>query len=493
MLRVLLLTGIIAFPVSPLFGQTSSPSAAPSLEQRVAAYLEAYVTNSPRGADIGSAGSSKIAAPGPGHNAWMMTCAALVLFMTLPGLALFYGGLVRAKERAVGAGAVSRHARAWSPSVVGRRLQLRVSRKGDPVHRRTEVSPSCKGVSSAPERDYALGLAERVLDVPADVRDHHAGADRRRDRRAHEVLGDHGVHRLWMFVVYFPLAHMVWGVDGFMNGVWNASATIKAIDFAGGTVVHMTSGWSALVLCLILGKRPRLRQGPFLPHSLVLTMVGTGMLWVGWYGFNAGSAVAPTASPPTPSRPPRSRPRSPRSRGPCSSGSRAASRPCSASARAPSPAWSSSRRLRLRRSGRRGHHRRAGGRGSVLRLHQAQVRVQLRRRARHVRRARRGRHAGRVADRHLRDGKRKSESFAKHRRLAQSSHAKWPGTNCWSRALDRAIKSNHHHDPAGSRGKRFIGALVRGVIGLRIPPEIERQGLDINQHGEEGDTLQLSF
>ena len=95
MLRVLLLTGIIAC-VSPLFGQTSSPSAAPSLEQRVAD-LEAYITNSPRGADIGSASGSKIAVPGPGHNAWMMTCAALVLFMTLPGLALFYGGLVGQK------------------------------------------------------------------------------------------------------------------------------------------------------------------------------------------------------------------------------------------------------------------------------------------------------------------------------------------------------------------------------------------------------------
>ena len=96
MLRVLLLTGIIAF-VSPLFAQTSSPSVAPSLEQRVAD-LEAYVTNSPRGADLGSAGNSNIAAPGPSYNAWMMTCAALVLFMTLPGLALFYGGLVRAKN-----------------------------------------------------------------------------------------------------------------------------------------------------------------------------------------------------------------------------------------------------------------------------------------------------------------------------------------------------------------------------------------------------------
>jgi Amt family ammonium transporter len=96
----------------------------------------------------------------------------------------------------------------------------------------------------------------------------------------------------WMFIVYFPLAHMVWGVDGMMNGVWNANAAIKAIDFAGGTVVHMSSGWSALVLCLILGKRKGFGQRAFLPHSLVLTMIGTGMLWVGWYGFNAGSAVA---------------------------------------------------------------------------------------------------------------------------------------------------------------------------------------------------------
>jgi Amt family ammonium transporter len=97
---------------------------------------------------------------------------------------------------------------------------------------------------------------------------------------------------LWMFVVYFPLAHMVWGIDGLMNGVWNAKASIKAIDFAGGTVVHMSSGWSALTLCLILGKRKGFGARAFLPHSLVLTVVGTGMLWVGWYGFNAGSAVA---------------------------------------------------------------------------------------------------------------------------------------------------------------------------------------------------------
>ncbi len=97
---------------------------------------------------------------------------------------------------------------------------------------------------------------------------------------------------LWMLIVYFPLAHMVWGATGLMNGVWNASASIKAIDFAGGTVVHMSSGWSALVLMIILGKRKGFGQQSFAPHSLVLTAIGTGMLWVGWYGFNAGSAVA---------------------------------------------------------------------------------------------------------------------------------------------------------------------------------------------------------
>jgi len=97
---------------------------------------------------------------------------------------------------------------------------------------------------------------------------------------------------LWLLLVYCPLAHMVWGSTGLMNGVWNAGAAIKAVDFAGGFVVEMASGWSALVLCLVVG--PRLGHGktPMPPHSMVLCMTGTGLLWVGWYGFNAGSAVA---------------------------------------------------------------------------------------------------------------------------------------------------------------------------------------------------------
>jgi ammonium transporter, Amt family len=96
---------------------------------------------------------------------------------------------------------------------------------------------------------------------------------------------------VWMFVVYFPLAHMIWGIDGLMNGVWNEHARIRAIDFAGGTVVHMSSGWSALVLCALLGPRLGFRKEIMAPHSMVLCMVGSGMLWVGWYGFNAGSAL----------------------------------------------------------------------------------------------------------------------------------------------------------------------------------------------------------
>src|ERR1700742_481129 len=98
---------------------------------------------------------------------------------------------------------------------------------------------------------------------------------------------------VWMFLVYFPIAHMVWGIDGWMNGIANPDAKITAIDFAGGTVVHMSSGWSALVLCVLLGHRLGFKKEIMAPHSMVLCMVGTGLLWVGWYGFNAGSALAP--------------------------------------------------------------------------------------------------------------------------------------------------------------------------------------------------------
>jgi Amt family ammonium transporter len=96
---------------------------------------------------------------------------------------------------------------------------------------------------------------------------------------------------LWLFLVYYPVAHMMWGVDGAMNGLNNPNAIIKSIDFAGGTVVHMTSGWSSLILCIVLGHRAGYPKERMPPNSIVLCMVGTCILWVGWYGFNCGSAM----------------------------------------------------------------------------------------------------------------------------------------------------------------------------------------------------------
>jgi Amt family ammonium transporter len=148
------------------------------------------------------------------------------------------------------------------------------------------------GVDSSPNTNYSYWVSQNVFSMyqlmfaiitPALI----LGAIAERIKFGAVML----FMTLWMLVVYFPLAHMVWGINGAMNGVWNPSASIKAIDFAGGTVVHMSSGWSALILCLILGKRLGFPKEPMPPHSMVICSIGTGMLWVGWYGFNAGSAV----------------------------------------------------------------------------------------------------------------------------------------------------------------------------------------------------------
>jgi ammonium transporter, Amt family len=269
-----------AEPSGPALATTGGATCA-DLTTRVAD-LEAYVTN----------GAPKaLVSPGPGHNAWMMTASALVLFMTLPGLALFYGGLVRRKNvlsvmaQCLGcAGVVTI---LWW--LVGYSLAFD---SGSPFVGGLKFA-FLKGVGATPNANYGAWVSHSVFSMyqlmfaiitPALI----VGAIAERMKYAALMAFLVG----WMFIVYFPLAHMVWGVDGLMNGVWNANASIRAIDFAGGTVVHMASGWSALVLCLMVGKRKGFGQRAFYPHSVVLTMIGTGMLWVGWYGFNAGSAVA---------------------------------------------------------------------------------------------------------------------------------------------------------------------------------------------------------
>jgi Amt family ammonium transporter len=222
----------------------------------------------------------------------MMTSAALVLFMTLPGLFLFYGGLVRRKNilsviaQCFGiAGLVTILWVVFGYSLV-------FADGTGPLIGNLKFA-WLHGVDSLPNTNYSYWVSHNVFSMyqlmfaiitPALI----LGAIAERMKFSAILL----FVALWMVVVYFPLAHMVWGVNGLMNGVWNADAKIKAIDFAGGTVVHMSSGWSALILCLILGKRLGFGKEPMPPHSMVLCAIGTGMLWVGWYGFNAGSAVA---------------------------------------------------------------------------------------------------------------------------------------------------------------------------------------------------------
>lgn len=299
-LRIVALLALALLLISPsgiLKAASDAPAAPPTLEQRVA-YSEAERSNSdPSATGIAPAAS-------PSHTAWMMVSAALVLFMTLPGLVLFYGGLVRSKNvlsmAALCLGITAVVAVIWW--AVGYSLVFGKSFAGEdasPLAR--SLSPFLGGteflflkdVGVAPNTDYAFWIPQSVFCIfqltfaiitPVLI----FGASAERMKFTSVIL----FAFLWFFIVYIPLTHMVWGATGLLNGVWNPKAAIPAIDFAGGMVVEMASGWSALVLCLVLGRRKGFGREPMMPHSMVLASVGTGILWVGWYGFNAGSALA---------------------------------------------------------------------------------------------------------------------------------------------------------------------------------------------------------
>lgn len=257
--------------------------AEPTTEQRLAD-LEAYVRNS-------APSTSLVGVPGPGHNGWLMVSTALVLFMTLPGLALFYGGLVRRKNvlsvLAQCLGLMGMVTVMWW--LFGYSLCFG---KGNPFLGGTDHL-LLRGVDAKPNPTYGPWVSHNIyamyqlmfaIITPGLI----VGAIAERMRFKAIML----FCVLWMPIVYFPSAHMIWGTGGWMNGLGNPSAAIKSIDFAGGMVVHMTSGWSALLLCILLGKRKGYGREIMPPHSMVLCATGTGMLWFGWYGFNAGSAVA---------------------------------------------------------------------------------------------------------------------------------------------------------------------------------------------------------
>src|SRR5690242_12588895 len=223
-----------------------------------------------------------------GDNAWMLVSSALVLMMTGPGLALFYGGLVRRKN-VLGTMMQSFVLMAvitvlWA--VVGYSLAFGGS---GPILGDFHFA-FLDNVGAAPNPDYAPTIPQQTFMVyqlmfaiitPALI----SGAFAERMKFSAMLL----FTVLWALFVYFPMAHMVWGKGGFLNAFLGGK--IPSFDFAGGTVVHITSGVSALVCALYMGKRVGFPTMPIKPHNIVIAFIGACLLWVGWFGFNAGSAL----------------------------------------------------------------------------------------------------------------------------------------------------------------------------------------------------------
>jgi ammonium transporter, Amt family len=282
-LPLLLLIAIFALPAAALAvaPDMSTASPAPVTQAQITALQKA----------VENAQAASASAQSAGDNAWMLTSAALVLLMTGPGLALFYGGLVR-KKNMLGTMMQSFAMMGlitiiWA--IVG--YSLAFGRGNAFVGGFSHLF--LRGVGLAPNPDYAATIPEQTYMIyqlmfaiitPALITG--AFAERMKFSAMAIFLS------LWSIFVYCPMAHMVWGVGGLLNA---AGGHIPSLDFAGGSVVHITSGVSALVCCLYIGKRAGYPNTAMPPHSMVLSFIGACLLWVGWFGFNAGSALA--ASP----------------------------------------------------------------------------------------------------------------------------------------------------------------------------------------------------
>ncbi len=221
-------------------------------------------------------------------NAWMLTSSALVLMMTGPGLALFYGGLVRKKN--VLATMMQSFALMALITVLWALFGYSLCFGGGNSFIGGLHHLFLHGVGLKPDPDYSATIPLQTFMVyqlmfaiitPALI----SGAFAERMKFSAMVL----FMVLWSIVVYAPMAHMVWGKGGLLNA--SLGGRFPTLDFAGGTVVHVTSGVSALVCALYLGKRLRYPQEAMPPHSVVLSFIGACLLWVGWFGFNAGSAL----------------------------------------------------------------------------------------------------------------------------------------------------------------------------------------------------------
>jgi ammonium transporter, Amt family len=249
---------------------------AQTLEQRVAR-LEA-ASHSPPAPAINS-----------GDNAWLLVSSAMVLMMTAPGLILFYGGLVRRKNvlSTMGHSLILMGVVSALWMIYGYSMAFGQGNAffGDPSQffllKNVGGAPNPDYAGTVPQQSFMLFQMMFAIITPALI----SGAIAERIKFSAYLL----FTVLWVTIVYFPLCHMVWGKGGLFN--WASGGRFPVLDFAGGTVVHVSSGVSALVFALVLGRRKGFPMEPMPPHNVVLSLVGTGLLWVGWFGFNAGSAV----------------------------------------------------------------------------------------------------------------------------------------------------------------------------------------------------------
>jgi Amt family ammonium transporter len=224
-----------------------------------------------------------------GDNSWMLTSSALVLLMTGPGLALFYGGLVRKKN--VLATMMQSFAMMAAITVlwalVGYSLAFGpgnsfIGGLGNVFLRGVGALPDSDYSATIPLQTYMVFQLMFAIITPALITG--AFAERMKFSAMLAFLG------LWSLLVYDPMAHMVWGKGGWLNAA--LGGRFPTLDFAGGTVVHITSGVSALICALYLGKRLGYPKQGMPPHSVVISFIGACLLWVGWFGFNAGSALS---------------------------------------------------------------------------------------------------------------------------------------------------------------------------------------------------------
>ncbi len=224
-----------------------------------------------------------------GDNAWMLVCSALVLMMTGPGLALFYGGLVRKKN--VLATMMQSFAMMAIVTLLWGLVSYSLTFGSGNSFIGGLHNVFLRGVGAQPDSDYAATIPLQTFMIyqlmfaiitPALITGAFA------ERMKFSAMSVFMV--LWSLLVYAPMAHMVWGKGGFLNAA--LGGRFPTLDFAGGTVVHVTSGVSALVCALYLGHRIGYPKQPMPPHSVVLSFIGACLLWVGWFGFNAGSALA---------------------------------------------------------------------------------------------------------------------------------------------------------------------------------------------------------